>query len=526
MKAFQSTALILCRPRTSLDRTISILEERGYAIHRIAQARAGRECLPADPPSLILLEASLPRAAEAAAEAAARWPHLPIAILCSRRVLYRVAMDFKAWAFEFLPLPEDPLALRLVLRRVQRDAQRQQETAQGLAEMENRTARQVDDERSAAVEQIVDKMATFIAKIAAEAQGGVQYFNELPYFVSVHSHRGEIIAANSAYAMHFGSPLPRSIWEVYSGKRAAARTCPVGLSLHSGTAATTRAVVRYQSGLRVPVIVHTAPIFDRHGRAVLILEVFAGTREIELLARDIHTTQQRYQQLFDVIPFHATVLDRRFCITAVNQRFEKDFGNPVGESFFDVLRPARFPPYRGPITQTLRDGQPHQGEVVMTDRRGRQYNMMAWTSPITTQSGKLVQTLVLFTDVTAQRRKEDDLATLGLTISTLAHNLKGSLTGLEAGLYLIEKGFYRNHQGRIEEGLDLLKMMAERLRSMVTDILYSSKGNQGTGLGLYITRRVIQRHGGEIVVDANPGQGARFRIRLPRRRKFDRLKSA
>jgi signal transduction histidine kinase len=240
-------------------------------------------------------------------------------------------------------------------------------------------------------------------------------------------------------------------------------------------------------------------------------------------------------------------------------------------------------------------------------------------------------TLGYFMDITQLRQMQRNLSTLGLSIGTISHSLKGCLTGLDASLYLIETGFYRDKPARIEEGLDVTKLMVDRIRKLVLDILYyakerdlqlttidvwqfakdvstsietriraadihficnfpadlgyfnidteilrpallnilenameaciedtrdkrheirldvrgedaqiifeisdngpgiesdqvhkifrlfySSKGNKGTGIGLFVTRKVINKHGGRISVDSQPGNGARFTIFLPR----------
>ena len=43
----------------------------------------------------------------------------------------------------------------------------------------------------------------------------------------------------------------------------------------------------------------------------------------------------------------------------------------------------------------------------------------------------------------------------------------------------------------------------------------SKRDVTGTGLGLHITKRIIQRHGGEITVESAPGHGSTFTVRLP-----------
>ena len=48
----------------------------------------------------------------------------------------------------------------------------------------------------------------------------------------------------------------------------------------------------------------------------------------------------------------------------------------------------------------------------------------------------------------------------------------------------------------------------------VFDIFFSTKGNEGTGLGLAVTKKIIEDHGGCIEVESAPGQGTEFTIKL------------
>jgi signal transduction histidine kinase len=58
--------------------------------------------------------------------------------------------------------------------------------------------------------------------------------------------------------------------------------------------------------------------------------------------------------------------------------------------------------------------------------------------------------------------------------------------------------------------------MDAETREKIFDLFFSSKGNRGTGLGLYISRMVVEQHGGTIRVRSQPGRGSRFIVKLPR----------
>jgi signal transduction histidine kinase len=70
---------------------------------------------------------------------------------------------------------------------------------------------------------------------------------------------------------------------------------------------------------------------------------------------------------------------------------------------------------------------------------------------------------------------QDHLSSLGLMIGSISHGIKGLLTGLDGGMYLLEGGLHANDQNRIDEGWQTVKMMVERIRRMTMDILFYAK---------------------------------------------------
>jgi signal transduction histidine kinase len=47
---------------------------------------------------------------------------------------------------------------------------------------------------------------------------------------------------------------------------------------------------------------------------------------------------------------------------------------------------------------------------------------------------------------------------------------------------------------------------------------FTTKGKGGTGIGLLITRKIVQQHGGSVTLTSVPGEGATFQLRFPRER--------
>jgi signal transduction histidine kinase len=56
------------------------------------------------------------------------------------------------------------------------------------------------------------------------------------------------------------------------------------------------------------------------------------------------------------------------------------------------------------------------------------------------------------------------------------------------------------------------------LRKKIFTTFFTTKGLGGTGLGLLMTKKIVQEHGGRIDLESDPCKGTIFRISLPRHR--------
>ncbi|MEE4112967.1 MAG: response regulator [Desulfobacteraceae bacterium] len=541
-------------------------------------------------------------------------------------------LKLEATDFITKPINDDVLdiALKRANDRISMRAQLRAYTENLETLVREQTARLMKTERLAAVGQAVEGLSSALRGIAGDLDAGINCFNELPCFVAIHNRHQEIIAINPLYRERLGDHVGKASEAAYPPD--GVETSPVKETFATGTGKRCRVTVVYADGTRGPVMVHTAPIRDSHGDVELVVEIGADIGEVRRLQERLQATQQRYQQLFDEAPCYITVQNPDLTIQAANRRFQEDFDLIVGTFCHKIYKNRDDACPDCPVARTFADGQSHQCEMEVTSKRGETYRVLIQTAPIRDLAGNITHVMEMSTNITRTRRLEDQLASLGLMIGSVSHGIKGLLTGLDGGMYLLDSGFKKENQQQIREGWDTVRFMVNRIRGMVLDILYyakekdlkwervdvlgfaqevlrtvgsklkdreitlshrfdtaighfevdagivrsaltniienaveacrsdqsgrpheilmevtqdadsiyfnvtdngigmdeatrakvftpfcSSKGDRGTGLGLFISNRILSQHGGGISLESEPETGSRFSIKVPKK---------
>ncbi len=458
-----------------------------------------------------------------------------------------------------------------------------------------------------------------------------EFFRAAPCFLTVQDRDFRILSANENFTATFGEAAGRHCFQVYKRREAKCPDCPVERTFADGRPHRSEEIVTLPDGRDLPILAYTSPVRSPDGQVIAVMEVSADITPVKRLEEKLRGSRERFRLLFEEVPCYISVQDRDLRIVQANRPFKEAFGDYVGAYCYEVYKHRGEPCLVCPVAMTFHDGQSHGSEEVVTSQSGEQIHTLVSTAPIRNAAGEIELVMEVSADITEIRTLQGQLANLGLLVGSISHGIKGLLTGLDGGMYLMSSGFEMNKPERVQEGWQMIRRNVGQIRNVVLDLLYvakereaawevvavrdlvknvartlkkkaedlqirletdlqrdageceldvksfqaalvnllenaldacrvdhhkkehavrlrlfsdaedavfevedngigidretrermfslffSSKGTEGTGLGLFIANKVIEKHRGRIQVESRPGEGTRFTVRIPK----------
>lgn len=638
----QKTTILLVDDEPGIRKVLSLfLSDIGYAVRTADSGEAALADFRRQPPDIVVADIKMAGmdGITLLRTIKAESPDTEVIMMTGHGDFDLAIESLKLQAADFITKPVNSDAMEIALARAAEKIAMRRALRQHTENLEKlvaeTSARLIAAERKAAAGQVVEGLFSALEALSKNRAEAFSEFDEIPCFISLHNRDLKIVSVNRTFRERIGDKTGSDSCEIYGRDQHSRENCPVAEAFRTGAGSHSVAVIATREG-DVSVTVHIAPIRGRDGTVREVLEIATDLIDVRHLQSDLQKTRQRYRHLFNEVPCYISVQDRALRLVDINRRFKEDFGDRPGEPCYAVYKGREGPCPECPVLKTFDDGMSHQTEMVVTANSGQQRNVLIWTAPIRDDSGDIVQVMEMSTDVTRMHELQDHLVSLGLMIGSVSHGVKGLLTAMDGGMYILDSGIEKEDIDDIREGRNIIRTTAERIKTAVLDILYyakertldretvdvhtfaedtamtinsrlkgtdisfhteygealgamdidteavrsavinilnnavdacladtrkdrhaivfsafsdddeeavvfditdngvgmpkttmdnlftlffSTKGKKGTGLGLFITEKIVKQHGGHIGVTSTPGQGSHFRITLPRSRK-------
>jgi PAS domain S-box-containing protein len=331
-------------------------------------------------------------------------------------------------------------------------------------------------------------------------------FENVPCYLTVVDRDYNVVQANKLFKDSFGANPDRKCFNVYKKRDVKCDDCPVQQTFDDGESHTSEHLW-IKDGRRMHIVVHTAPVLGENGEIKGVMEMCTDITEVKRLQSELallgetiagmsHTVKNILSGLQGGVYIVDSGLERkkedriRQGWAMVKKNVEK-----VSDMVHGILYASKA---REPDYEECDPGE-ILSEVCDLFEAKAQSEGIELTREFESEMGKGLL----------------DPAGLHTVLSNLLSN------AVEAFKNDTSESPRIGVASRIENGALNIRVydngigIPTEVKERLFGKFYSTKGSRGTGLGLVVSRKVIEEHGGRITVESQPGQGTSFDMEIP-----------
>ncbi len=335
-----------------------------------------------------------------------------------------------------------------------------------------------------------------------------QLFDEVPCYISIQDKNFRLTGANKQFKKDFGDHIGSYCYEIYKHRTEPCRGCPVQATFEDENPHQTEEVVTSQYGEQYNVLTWTAPLRDDTGQITQVMEMSTNITQIRNLQSRLTTLGLLLGSMSHGIRGMLTALDGGI------YRLERGLKKEDQKQTHDALEVVKNMIHR--ISSMVID------ILYYTKERGlnwTQVNVMDFSNQVAAlikpKADKHNIEFVYEFDHSRSLFEIDPGTVSSALVSILENSIDACLDDKSKDKsHKIIFRVYENEDHTIFEAHDNGVGMDRETRENLFTLFFSSKGNRGTGLGLFVANQIVEQHGGSIEIDSKPKHGSCFTIKL------------
>ncbi len=336
-------------------------------------------------------------------------------------------------------------------------------------------------------------------------------FEEVPCYISIQDWDLSIVDSNRAFRDTFGTGYGKKCYEVYKHRTKQCMPCTVRQTFKSGKMGSHEEVVTSKNNETINVLVHTAPLKNADGDIENVIEMSTDITQIRKLQDKLSSIGLLIGSISHGIKGILGGLDGG--IYMVNSGLKKDDNERINKGWDMVLRNVRR--IRTMVLDILyyaKDREPNWENIDAAEMLNDVFRLMD-------DRAKRLK-IELTTDIApgTGNIEAERQAVKSLLVNLVENSIDACRTDTQKTSHYINLKLSGDKENVFLQVSDNGIGMDRETREKAFSLFFSSKGAGGTGLGLFISNKIIQAHGGSISLESELGKGSTINVIFPRKR--------
>lgn len=330
--------------------------------------------------------------------------------------------------------------------------------------------------------------------------------DHLPCYLSIQDRDLRILYANRAFRKDLGEGVGRRCHEVYKKSTDVCNACPVRKTFHDKMVHVSEEIIQLANGKIRHILVRSSPIFDEDGSVNAVIEMSTNITQIKKVNKELTALGQSMAMLSHTIK---NILEGLQGGAYVVDEGIKDKDMPLARKGWRIVKKNIF--YITDVVQNI---------LFASKSRGLHYQK-APPAELVKDAVDLFKERADLMGVRLVKEVDPDVGRARLDVLSIRRLLNNLIwnaleacekdVGKKEHVIDVKVGFYDDAHFMFVVSDNAGGMDPETQRRIFEEF-YTTKGVAGTGLGLAVVDKIVNKHGGKIELETAPGEGCTFRI--------------